>query len=68
MLSKIENEIQFDNYKAYIDEHLIPCISNFALLCTYDVTLCKKLNYQILLKTKHSSAQVITSDSMALQC
>ena len=33
-------------------------MSNFAALCIHDITLCRKLNYQILLKTKHSSVQV----------
>lgn len=58
LVDQIENEIEFDNYKTFIDNHLSDCIKNFAGLCANDDTLCRKLNYQILLKTKHNSVQV----------
>ncbi|GAB1603094.1 HEAT repeat-containing protein 1-like [Argonauta hians] len=40
-----------------ITDHLIPCLSQLAI-STHDDTLWKALNYQVLLKTKHSSVNV----------
>ena len=58
LIDQIENEIDYDNYRAYVSEHLAPCIANLATCCLHDDVLCRKINYQILLKTKHSSVQV----------
>ena len=58
LIHQIENEIDYDNYRAYVSEHLAPCIANLATCCLHDDVLCRKINYQILLKTKHSSVQV----------
>jgi len=58
LIDQIENEIEFDSYKKFIDECLTNCIRNFAGLCSHDDVLCRKLNYQILLKTKSNSVQV----------
>lgn len=58
LVDQIENEIEYDSYKRFIDECLSNCIRNFAALCSHDDILCRKLNYQILLKTKSNSVQV----------
>ena len=58
LVDQIENEIEFDDYNLYINEHLAQCIGNFASCCTNDDSLIRKFNYQILLKTKHNSVQV----------
>ena len=55
---KIENEIDYDDYAGYVKQHLGPCIANLASCCVNDDTLCRKFNYQILLKTKSNSAKV----------
>ena len=55
---KIENEIEYDDYTTYIQKHLGPCIANLASCCVHDDTLCRKFNYQILLKTKSNSSKV----------
>lgn len=59
LVDQIENEIEFDDYKSYINQHLAQCIGNFASCCTNDDGLIRKFNYQILLKTKHNSIQVL---------
>jgi hypothetical protein len=58
LVDQIENEIEYENYRKFVNEHLGPCIANLAACCVHDDTLCRKFNYQILLKTKHSSVQV----------
>ena len=58
LVDQIENEIDYDNYRQFVSQHLGPCIANLAACCVHDDTLCRKFNYQILLKTKHSSVQV----------
>ena len=58
LVDQIENEFDNGDYKKYVKEHLGPCIANLASCCTQEDTLCRKFNYQILLKTKHSSVQV----------
>lgn len=47
-----------NSYRTYVIQHLALCIGNFASCCINDDTLVRKLNYQILLKTKHDSVQV----------
>ncbi|ESP03635.1 hypothetical protein LOTGIDRAFT_224297 [Lottia gigantea] len=44
-------------YKNRVTNHLVPCIGNL-VLAAHDDSLWKKLNYQILLKTRHSDALV----------
>lgn len=58
MKKKIDNEIEYDDYNAFIKDHLAPCIANLASVCVQDDVLCRKFNYQILMKTKSSSVQV----------
>ena len=58
LIDQLENEIEYDSYPKYVDEHLGLCIAHLGACVASDETSCRKLNYQILLKTKHSSAQV----------
>lgn len=70
LVDQIENEVDFstaaaddtaqmsNEYRKFVSEHLAPCIGNFASCCLNDDSLVRKFNYQILLKTKHSSVQV----------
>lgn len=58
LVDQIENEIEYDSYNDYISKHLGPCIANLASCCVNEDALLRKFNYQILLKTKHSSVQV----------
>lgn len=58
ILKQIENEIEYEDYCVFISRHLAPCIANLASSCVHDDSLCRKFNYQILLKTKHSSVKV----------
>ncbi|XP_014780648.1 HEAT repeat-containing protein 1 [Octopus bimaculoides] len=44
-------------YNKRVNDHLIPCLSQLAV-ATHDDTLWKSLNYQVLLKTKHSAVNV----------
>ena len=46
LIHQIENEIDYDNYRAYVSEHLTPCISNLTTGCLHDDVL-----YQVQLKT-----------------
>ena len=46
------------DYAKFVKERLGPCVSNLAAVCAKDDSLCRKFNYQILLKTKHNSAKV----------
>uniref|UniRef100_A0A671P7D9 HEAT repeat-containing protein 1 n=1 Tax=Sinocyclocheilus anshuiensis TaxID=1608454 RepID=A0A671P7D9_9TELE len=57
MLS-LENMLGGDEiYKTHITKHLVPCIAQFAVALGDD-SQWKVLNYQILLKTRHSSPKV----------
>jgi U3 small nucleolar RNA-associated protein 10 len=59
IVDQIENEIDdAEKYSNFIRNHLAPCIANLGACCASDETICRKLNYQILLKTKHNSVQV----------
>uniref|UniRef100_A0A671PB53 HEAT repeat-containing protein 1 n=1 Tax=Sinocyclocheilus anshuiensis TaxID=1608454 RepID=A0A671PB53_9TELE len=55
---KLENMLGGDEiYKTHITKHLVPCIAQFAVALGDD-SQWKVLNYQILLKTRHSSPKV----------
>uniref|UniRef100_A0A671P9U0 HEAT repeat-containing protein 1 n=1 Tax=Sinocyclocheilus anshuiensis TaxID=1608454 RepID=A0A671P9U0_9TELE len=58
MCVKLENMLGGDEiYKTHITKHLVPCIAQFAVALGDD-SQWKVLNYQILLKTRHSSPKV----------
>ncbi len=44
-------------YSKRVETNLVPCLSHFAVAAGKD-SLWKPLNYQLLLKTKHSKSEV----------
>ena len=54
---QLENIKSEKLYKKRVSEHLIPCVVQLAV-GAQDDTLWKTINYQILLKTRHSESQV----------
>lgn len=55
---KLENVLGGEEiYKTHITKHLVPCIGQFAIAMGDD-SQWKVLNYQILLKMRHSSPKV----------
>lgn len=64
MCLKLENMLGGDEiYKTHITKHLVPCIAQFAVAMGDD-SQWKVLNYQILLKMRHSSPKVCRFLSM----
>uniref|UniRef100_A0A671Q391 HEAT repeat-containing protein 1 n=1 Tax=Sinocyclocheilus anshuiensis TaxID=1608454 RepID=A0A671Q391_9TELE len=58
LVDQLENMLGGDEiYKTHITKHLVPCIAQFAVAMGDD-SQWKVLNYQILLKTRHSSPKV----------
>lgn len=49
-----------------MSQHLVPCVGQFSVALADDAQW-KTLNYQVLLKTRHSSAKVRTEDQVG-QC
>ncbi len=58
LIDQIENETACEDYGKFISKHLAPCVANMGACCLNDDASCRKLNYHILLKTKHNSVQV----------
>ncbi|TRY99959.1 hypothetical protein DNTS_033977 [Danionella cerebrum] len=58
LVDQLENMLGGDEiYKTRVTEHLVPCIGQFAVAMADD-SQWKVLNYQILLKMRHSSPKV----------
>uniref|UniRef100_A0A673MUD9 HEAT repeat-containing protein 1 n=1 Tax=Sinocyclocheilus rhinocerous TaxID=307959 RepID=A0A673MUD9_9TELE len=58
LVDQLENMLGGDEiYKTHITKHLVPCMAQFAVAMGDD-SQWKVLNYQILLKTRHSSPKV----------
>lgn len=58
LLDQIENLLGGDEkFQSRVNESLVPCIAQFSVAMADD-SLWKPLNYQILLKMRHSSAKV----------
>ncbi|XP_034311475.2 HEAT repeat-containing protein 1 [Magallana gigas] len=57
LVDQLENVDDGTLSKERVSEHLVPCIVQFGV-ATQDDSLWKTLNYQILLKTRHTSPQV----------
>ncbi|XP_026078718.1 HEAT repeat-containing protein 1 [Carassius auratus] len=58
LVDQLENMLGGDEiYKSHITKHLVPCVAQFAVAMGDD-SQWKVLNYQILLKTRHSSPKV----------
>ena len=48
-----------ESYQLRVTQHLVPCLGQFSVAMGDD-TQWKTLNYQVLLKTRHSSSKVGT--------
>lgn len=46
-----------DAYQNRVGSLIVPCLAQLAV-ATRDDSLCKQLNYQVLLKARHKEAQV----------
>ncbi|XP_041714076.2 HEAT repeat-containing protein 1 isoform X2 [Coregonus clupeaformis] len=58
LVDQLENTLGGEEvYQTRVTKHLVPCVGQFCV-AVGDDTLWKTLNYQILLKTRHSSAKV----------
>jgi len=58
LVDQIENPLGGEaEFKERLSSHLAPCLAQFAVAAGNDAQW-KPLNYQVLLKTRHSSAQV----------
>ncbi|KAL4640133.1 HEAT repeat-containing protein 1 [Arapaima gigas] len=58
LVDQLENTLGGDGvYHTRVTEHLVPCIAQFSV-AVGDDSQWKALNYQILLKTRHSSSKV----------
>ncbi|KAG1960415.1 ARM repeat superfamily protein [Pimephales promelas] len=58
LVDQLENMLGGDEiYKTHITKHLVPCIAQFAIAMGDD-SQWKVLNYQVLLKMRHSSPKV----------
>lgn len=58
MCDQIENSLGGEEkFKERLSNHLAPCLAQFAVASGSDAQW-KPLNYQVLLKTRHSSAMV----------
>lgn len=47
-------------YQQRVTQHLVPCVGQFSVALADD-SLWKTLNYQVLIKTRHSDAKVRTA-------
>uniref|UniRef100_A0A8C8GVG6 HEAT repeat-containing protein 1 n=1 Tax=Oncorhynchus tshawytscha TaxID=74940 RepID=A0A8C8GVG6_ONCTS len=58
LVDQLENTLGGEEvYQTRVTKHLVPCVGQFCV-AVGDDTLWKTLNYQILLKTRHSSSKV----------
>ncbi|XP_053709149.1 HEAT repeat-containing protein 1 isoform X2 [Synchiropus splendidus] len=58
LVDQLENSVdEVEVHQQMVNSHLVPCIGQFAVSLTDD-SHWKTLNYQILLKTRHSHSQV----------
>lgn len=66
LVDQVENMLGGEEvYKQRVSKHLVPCIAQFAVAMGDD-SQWKVLNYQILLKTRHTSAKVRLSALLLL--
>ncbi|XP_064913879.1 HEAT repeat-containing protein 1 isoform X1 [Columba livia] len=66
LVDQLENVLGGDEkFQERVTAHLIPCIAQFSV-ATADDSLWKPLNYQILLKTRHTSPKVRFAALLAL--
>ncbi|XP_041671630.1 HEAT repeat-containing protein 1 isoform X1 [Cheilinus undulatus] len=66
LVDQLENKVGgVQVYQQRVSQHLVPCVGQFAVALSDDA-LWKMLNYQILLKTRHSDAEVRFSSLLVL--
>ncbi|XP_018616676.2 HEAT repeat-containing protein 1 [Scleropages formosus] len=66
LVDQLENTLGgVEVYHARVTEHLVPCIAQFSI-AVRDDSQWKPLNYQVLLKTRHSSPKVRFSSLLML--
>nr|XP_046233291.1 HEAT repeat-containing protein 1 isoform X2 [Scatophagus argus] len=66
LLDQLENTLGGDQvYRQRVTQHLVPCVGQFAVALADD-TQWKTLNYQILLKTRHTDSKVRFSSLLML--
>ncbi|XP_030256863.1 HEAT repeat-containing protein 1-like [Sparus aurata] len=63
---QLENTLGGDQrYQQRVTQHLVPCVGQFCVALADD-TQWKTLNYQILLKTRHTDSKVRFSSLLVL--
>ncbi|XP_056222571.1 HEAT repeat-containing protein 1 [Seriola aureovittata] len=66
LVDQVENTVGGEQvYQQRVTRHLVPCVGQFSVALADD-SLWKTLNYQILLKTRHSDAKVRFSSLLML--
>ncbi|XP_074520190.1 HEAT repeat-containing protein 1 [Halichoeres trimaculatus] len=66
LVDQLENMVGGDQvYQQRVTQHLVPCVGQFSVALEDDA-LWKTLNYQILLKTRHTNSKVRFSALLAL--
>ncbi|KAM7381034.1 hypothetical protein PAMA_012054 [Pampus argenteus] len=66
LVDQVENTLGGDQvYQQMVTTHLVPCVGQFSVALADD-TQWKTLNYQILLKTRHTNAKVRFSSLLVL--
>ncbi|XP_034534761.1 HEAT repeat-containing protein 1 isoform X2 [Notolabrus celidotus] len=66
LVDQLENMVGGDQvYQQRVTQHLVPCVGQFSVALGDDA-LWKTLNYQILLKTRHTNAKVRFSSLLVL--
>lgn len=66
LVDQVENTLGGDQvYQQRVTRHLVPCVGQFSVALADD-TQWKTLNYQILLKTRHTNAKVRFSSLLVL--
>ncbi|XP_061732027.1 HEAT repeat-containing protein 1 [Nerophis ophidion] len=63
LVDQLENVV--GEYQRRVSQHLLPCVGQFAVALADD-TLWKSLNYQVLMKSRHSDAKVRFSSLLIL--
>ncbi|XP_041829297.1 HEAT repeat-containing protein 1 [Melanotaenia boesemani] len=66
LVDQLENQLGGEQvYQQRVSQHLVPCVGQFSVALADD-SQWKNLNYQILLKTRHSDAKVRFSSLLML--
>ncbi|EDO34893.1 predicted protein [Nematostella vectensis] len=66
IVDQLENQSDKDKFQQLVTGHVVPCLAQLAVASGSDV-YWKPLNYQVLLKTRHTSSQVRFAALKALE-